>query len=64
MSATHTYVLLGLSRTAYEEIKKKLEKGGYSDQFIYMTDEDREDPRIDMSGIAIIPIKKKPIKVN
>lgn len=46
---THTYVILELSSAAYQEIRKKLEAAGYSDQF--HEDDGREV--IDMHGIAV-----------
>lgn len=45
MTHTHTYAILEISRVAYEEIREKLEKAGYSDQF--------HDDVIDMHGIAV-----------
>lgn len=41
----HTYAVLPVSKAVYDEIRSKLEKAGYSDQF--------HDDRIDMHGLAI-----------
>lgn len=50
MSYTHTYAILEVSETAYEEIKAKLEAAGYQHAF----HEDREHGVvIDMHGIAL-----------
>lgn len=46
---THTYVILELSDSAYEEIAKKLEEAGYSHAF----DGEGEKCVIDMHGIAV-----------
>ncbi len=43
---THTYALLELSPTAFEEIRSKLEAAGYSHAF-------HEPDMIDMQGIAV-----------
>lgn len=43
---THTYAELGLSRPAYDEIKRKLEDAGYQHAFM-------EDGTIDMHGIGV-----------
>ena len=43
---THTYAILGLSKEAFAEIKKKLEDAGYQHAF-------HEDGVIDMHGIAV-----------
>lgn len=43
---THTYVELGLSKIAYEEISKKLQEAGYDHVFM-------KDGAIDMHGIAV-----------
>lgn len=51
---THTYALLKLSKTAYEEIRLKLELAGYDFQF-HPNDESPENPVIDMHGIAVAP---------
>jgi hypothetical protein len=48
--STYTYAVLVVSPAVYSEIKEKLEKAGYSDQF----HNDRDDgPVIDMHGIAL-----------
>ena len=49
--STHTYAILEVSRAAYIEIKEKLEKAGYSDQF--HDDRDGDGVVIDMHGIAL-----------
>jgi hypothetical protein len=49
MPMTYTYAILEISAAAYNEIRKKLEAAGYSDQF--HEDDGREV--IDMHGIAI-----------
>lgn len=46
---TYTYAILEISHAAYCEIKEKLEKAGYSDQF----HDDGNGVVIDMHGIAI-----------
>ena len=48
---TYTYATLGVSHAAYTEIKEKLEKAGYSDQF--HDDRDGDGVVIDMHGIAL-----------
>lgn len=50
---THTYAKLALTEAAYDEIKQKLEKAGYADQFIYNPD-GPACPIIDMHGIAVV----------
>lgn len=53
---THTYVRLGLSKLAYDEIKKKLEEAGYQHCFIQrLGKNDPENPDIDMHGLAVVP---------
>jgi len=47
--STHTYATLDVSHATYIEIKEKLEKAGYSDQF----HDDRDGVVIDMHGIAL-----------
>lgn len=44
---THTFVVLGLSNAAYEEIRKQLEEADYQHCFL-------EDGTIDMTGIAVV----------
>lgn len=51
---THTYALLEISESAYLEIKKKLEEVGYHHTF-HENPSAPNHPRIDMSGIAVIP---------
>ncbi len=48
---TYTYVTLEVSHAAYQEIKDKLEKAGYSDQF--HDNRDGDGVVIDMHGIAL-----------
>jgi hypothetical protein len=48
---TYTYAILEVSHAAYTEIKSKLEKAGYSDQF--HDDRDGDGVVIDMHGIAL-----------
>jgi len=43
---THTYALLELSKTAYDEIAAKLRAAGYDHAFI--------DGAIDMHGLAVV----------
>jgi hypothetical protein len=43
---THTVVILEVSKTAYDEIRAKLEAADYSHTFM-------KDGEIDMTGIAI-----------
>lgn len=43
---THTYVELGLSQAAYDEIKQKLADAGYQHAFM-------DDGAIDMHGIGV-----------
>jgi len=45
---THTYVTLGVSKAAFDEIKKKLEDADYLHAFNAYHDE------IDMTGIALV----------
>lgn len=52
--STHTFAKLALSEAAYEEIKTKLEKAGYSDQF-HENEECPASPVINMHGIAVVP---------
>jgi hypothetical protein len=54
MTATHTYVVLEVSKRAFEEIKKKLKEAGYQHTF--------HDGLIDMHGIAIQIDRKEPKK--
>ncbi len=54
MRSTHTYAKLALSEAAYEEIRAKLEKAGYADQF-HENAECPSSPIIDMHGIAVVP---------
>jgi len=49
--STHTYAILEVSHATYIEIKEKLEKVGYSDQF--HDDRDGDGVVIDMHGIAL-----------
>lgn len=52
---TYTYVLMEVTKSTYEEVKKKLEEAGYW-QALH---KDREDGIIlDMHGIALILEKK------
>lgn len=53
MRSTHTYAILEISRSAYEEIRTKLEQAGYQDQF--HDDNSYSLPVIDMHGIAVAP---------
>ena len=46
LRATHTYVLLDLSRSAYDEIAQRLREAGYHHAFA-------GDGAIDMQGIAV-----------
>ena len=48
---TYTYAILDVSHAVYIEIKEKLEKAGYSDQF--HDDCDGDGVVIDMHGIAL-----------
>lgn len=47
---THTYAILEISAPAYAEIKLKLERAGYDDQF---HPDDEHGIVIDMHGIAV-----------
>ena len=47
----HAYAVLEVSHATYIEIKEKLEKVGYSDQF--HDDRDGDGVVIDMHGIAL-----------
>lgn len=47
---THTYVVLEVSSSAYEEIKELLEKAGYDHVF---HKESKDVTLIDMHGIAL-----------
>jgi hypothetical protein len=51
---THTYVVLRISKAAYQEIKKKLEEADYQHTF----HEDDGEIVIDMHGIAVAEAKK------
>lgn len=55
LRVTHTYAILKLSKTAYEEIREKLVKAGYDDQF--HGEEGKET--IDMHGIGVQVEEKK-----
>jgi hypothetical protein len=46
---THTYATLEVSKSTYREIRGKLKKFGYADQFHY----DEGGELIDMHGIAL-----------
>lgn len=46
---THTYVMLELSKAAYDEIAKKLRDAGYDHAFIH----DDDGCTIDMHGIGV-----------
>jgi hypothetical protein len=48
--STHTYAILHVSEATYEEISKKLELAGYSDQFHIGPHGEIE---IDMHGLAL-----------
>lgn len=54
MNATHTYALLYISASAYEEIRAKLTAAGYDDQF-HLSRRNLLVPVIDMHGIAVLP---------
>jgi hypothetical protein len=57
MRQTHTYAILPISESSFNEIWSKLEEAGYQHAFI----QDREEgPVIDMAGIALSPIRPKP----
>lgn len=47
---TYTYVTMDLSRAAYDEIAAKMRAAGYDHAF-------HEENRIDMHGIAVIPLE-------
>jgi len=47
ITATHTYVELELSQSAYEEIARKLREAGYDHCFMH------PGPEIDMHGIVV-----------
>lgn len=47
-TSTHTFAKLAISEIAFEEIKGRLKKAGYSDQFV-------DEQTIDMHGIALVP---------
>jgi len=49
--STHTFTILEISREAFDEIKKKLEKAGYEHTF-------DGDDLIDMHEIALRPEKR------
>lgn len=49
---THTYTILELSRSAYDEIKTKLQDVGYDHAF---HQNEAGEPHIDMHGIAVAP---------
>ena len=49
---TYTYAILELSKSAYDEIRIRLEVAGYTDQF-HENKSDTENPIIDMHGIAV-----------
>lgn len=56
MTTAHTYAILDVSSSAFEEIKAKLEAAGYADQFI----EKKGEPlTIDMHGIALQKVRVK-----
>jgi hypothetical protein len=46
---THTYAILEISKSAFDEIQEKMEAAEYQDQF----SKDDGAPIIDMHGIAI-----------
>lgn len=48
---THTYAVLQVSATVYDEVKQKLEAAGYSHAF--HTHEGEPTPTIDMHGIGL-----------
>lgn len=51
MTYTHTYAILEVSASAYDEIKSKLEAAGY--QHAFHDDKDEDGIVIDMHGIAL-----------
>lgn len=53
--STHTYALLTVSSATYHEIKQRLMTAGYDHAF-HDNPGDPENPRIDMHGIALIPV--------
>lgn len=50
LTSTHTYVILELSRAAFDEIKTKMLHAGYHFAF----DEQKDKTIIDMHGIAVM----------
>lgn len=52
MRSTHTYVLLEVSKEAYQEIKDKLLAAGYDHLF-----DPIDEGEIDMTGIALVEEK-------
>lgn len=50
MRTTHTYVVMEISKSAFDEIKTKMEAAGYQHAFI---EEKGEPMAIDMHGIAV-----------
>lgn len=55
---THTYAILELSQSAYDEIKKKLDDAGYDHAFHHDAD---HGTVLDMHGIAVALEKPKPV---
>lgn len=56
-TSTHTFATLPVSRSTYDEIKKKLKDAGYDHAFLKTTRSD--DDLIDMDGIALMRDKDR-----
>lgn len=52
MTTTHTYAVLEVTQSTYDEIKQKLTAAGYQHQF-YKSYKQDEKEIIDMHGIAL-----------
>jgi len=53
--STHTYMILRISKEAFEEIKEKLRRAGYANQF----HEQNGEVVVDLRGIAVAAQKEK-----
>lgn len=55
MRSTHTYVIMELSKHAYDEIAEKMREAGYDHAF-------GEDGEIDMHGLAVVAVSRDEVR--
>jgi hypothetical protein len=60
MRTTHTYALLEVSGSAYDEIKSKLVAAGY-DSHVLTADSVGDQERVHLQGIAIVKADEPPV---